>query len=434
LEASGRDSNGSLTSALRSTAGQPGAPTAPERAGPDRASMRLLYVIHSPLFGGAHNQALLLSRPLAERGIESTVVLPEDGGRAAERLEAGGVEALTIPLGRLRASPNPALQARFAARIRPDIARLRGLIRNRSIDLVQVHGSTNPQGALAARGEDGTAVVWQLYDTRAPMLLRRLAMPLVVRLADAITTWGEELARVHPGARHLGDRCITVFPPVDARRFAPDPARRASARSKLAITGEAPTVGALGVFIPHKGYEYFVRAAAIVAGERPDVRFRALAASSPVHASYERRVIDEARRLGVGDPARLAFIDPGTSVPELIEAFDAFVLTSPRRSEGMPTAVLEAMASGKAVVATDVGAVEELVDDGVTGFVVEPENPAAIARAVLRLIQDPELRRRMGDAGRERASEHFDLDRLADLHLHAYRTAIAHRRGRRAAR
>jgi glycosyltransferase involved in cell wall biosynthesis len=396
--------------------------------------MRVLYVIHSPVFGGAHNQPLLLRKPLGVRGVEMLVVLPEDGRRAAERLSGGGVETLTMPLRRLRASLHPGVQARFAASIRGDIARLRDVIHERAIDVVQVHGVTNPQGALAARSVPGVAVVWQLYDTRAPMALRRAGMPLVTRIADAITTWGDELARAHPGARRVGARCITVFPPVDRDRFAPDLEARVAARTELGIPPDAPAVGALGNFIPHKGYEYLVRAAAILVRERPDVRVRALAASSPAHERYERRVLDEARRLGVGEGDRLSFIDPGSRAADLIQAFDAFALTSPRRSEGMPTALLEAMACGKPVVATDVGAVRELVADGTSGFVVEPEDPEAIAAALLRLVSTPALASEMGQAGRRRTAEAFELERLAELHLHAYEVAIAHRRGASALR
>ena len=79
---------------------------------------------------------------------------------------------------------------------------------------------------------------------------------------------------------------------------------------------------------------------------------------------------------------------------------------------------------------TDVGAVRELVEDGVTGLVVGPEDPRAIAAATLRLLGDRELRDAMGAAGRRRAAERFGLERLADLHLRAYELARAHRRGR----
>jgi glycosyltransferase involved in cell wall biosynthesis len=93
----------------------------------------------------------------------------------------------------------------------------------------------------------------------------------------------------------------------------------------------------------------------------------------------------------------------------------------------MPTAILEAMALGIPVVATDVGAVRELVEDGITGFVVPPGAPERIAEAALRLLVDPELRARLGDAGRDRSTVQFPLDRLAALHADAYRRALSHR-------
>ncbi len=95
----------------------------------------------------------------------------------------------------------------------------------------------------------------------------------------------------------------------------------------------------------------------------------------------------------------------------------------------MPTAILEAMIAGKPVVATDVGAVRELVADGETALLVPPGRPTDLAAAIERLLTDDALRARLGAAGRERALEHFSLDRLAALHQSAYEKAVAHRRG-----
>ncbi len=98
----------------------------------------------------------------------------------------------------------------------------------------------------------------------------------------------------------------------------------------------------------------------------------------------------------------------------------------------MPTVILEAMACGVPVVATDVGAVREVVEDGVTGFVVPPLDPQAIAHATLRLLDDAELRARMGEAARRRAVERYDVEVCADTHVQAFEAAIAHHRLRRA--
>jgi glycosyltransferase involved in cell wall biosynthesis len=103
---------------------------------------------------------------------------------------------------------------------------------------------------------------------------------------------------------------------------------------------------------------------------------------------------------------------------------DIFVLSSVPRSEGAPTAVIEGMMMGLPVVATNVGAVAEVVKDGVTGYVVPPLNPKAIAQASLRIMGDPALRESMGRAARERALQRFTVDRCAQVHLEAYDHAL----------
>jgi glycosyltransferase involved in cell wall biosynthesis len=394
--------------------------------------MRLLTVIHGPTFGGAHNQAMRLAGPLRDRGVETVALLPSEATSAAERLRAAGVEVELMSLSRLRATADPRPNLRLARSWRRELAAIAALIEARDIDVVQVHGPTNPQGAIAAQHSPGTAVVWQLLDTRTPEPLKRLLMPLVVRRADAITSWGEALAEAHPGARRLGARCTAVYPPVVAANFKPDAARRRQARARLGIASKQVLIATVGVLTPQKGHEHLIRAAAEVAardGACP-VAIRVLGAASPAHHGYRAALEREADELGLFADGRLDFVDPGDDVAELLQAVDLFALASVRRSEGMPTAVLEAMFAGKPVVATDVGAVRELVVDGETGLLVPPEQPAALAAALAELSDDGGRRQRLGAAGRARALAHFDLERLADLHLDAYRRALAHRRTR----
>jgi glycosyltransferase involved in cell wall biosynthesis len=326
-----------------------------------------------------------------------------------------------MPLRRLRATINPRVQLDFAGHIPADIRALEALVRSRSIDVVQVHGATNAHGAFAAR-RAGAAVVWQLFDTRAPMLLRRIAMPLVVRRADAMTTWGRELARVHPGAERLGERLIVVYPPVDRSEVELGDDARTRARTRLQATDEDVVVGSIGVLNPQKGHEEFIRAARLLADRQPSLQFRILGGVSPAHAAYERFLRREVEEGGLAD--RFGFIDPGPEVPELLQGFDILAMTSVPRSEGMPPVILEAMMAGKPVVPTDVGAVRELVEPDVSALVVEPLKPNAIADAIERLVRDRELSVRIADAGRTRAHSLFDLERLADLHARAYRMAI----------
>jgi glycosyltransferase involved in cell wall biosynthesis len=131
----------------------------------------------------------------------------------------------------------------------------------------------------------------------------------------------------------------------------------------------------------------------------------------------------EIRRLGIGERVRL--VGERRDVPELLAGADVFVLSS--ASEGMPVSVLEAMAAGLPVVGSRVGGVPELVVDGQTGLLVEPGDPDELAAAIGRLLADRELRRRLGDAGRDRVQRHFGLDSFRRAHVELYSRELARR-------
>ena len=391
--------------------------------------MRQLFVVHGPAFGGGHAQFVRLRTPLAERGWEVSGVVPT-GAPAAERLRHHGVICHEVALHRLRRTPDPRVQGALAASMRREVGALRRLIREHDVDLVQVHGDTNPHGAIAAHLE-GRAVVWQIYDTVTPLPLRRLTMPLVTRLADVVTTWGRALGHAYPGAAALDDRWIPVFPPVNAREFVPGTAEsRAAARHALGVPPDTVLVGSVGNLNPTKGHEHLVRAVAALRNGGIDVAARVLGAPSPAHPAYEAAVRREAAGLGL-DRDAFDIVDAGPRVPQVMPGFDVLALTSVPRSEGMPTVVLEAMACGLPVVATDVGAVRELVEDGRTAVVVPSRDDETLTRVLARLLGDPGLRRRMGDAALQRFRRGFSLEALADLHERAYTRAVEHRRGRR---
>jgi glycosyltransferase involved in cell wall biosynthesis len=123
------------------------------------------------------------------------------------------------------------------------------------------------------------------------------------------------------------------------------------------------------------------------------------------------------RELNLGDVVR--FVGARKDVDRLLHGGDLFLLTSV--SEGIPLTVIEAMASGLAVVATDVGGMREVVSDGVTGLLAPAKDAAGLTEHIVRLASDTTLRRAMGDAGRERAKLHFDEPRMATEYSQIYR-------------
>jgi glycosyltransferase involved in cell wall biosynthesis len=388
--------------------------------------MRVLVVIHYPVFGGPHNQALLLARAFERRGVEMTVLVPDGPGSAAPRLRAADIDVVTIPLHRLRASLNPARQLPLIAGFWPEVRALRHVIRDRNVDLVQIGGLVNPHAAIAARLES-VAVVWQLLDTRAPMGLRRLLMPLVLRLSDVVMTTGRRVASVHPGAEALGERLHVFYPPVDPDAFDPKRVDAESARAEFGFAPADLVIGTVGNLNPQKGYEYLIRAAARVRKGRAEAKLLVVGASHDTHRAYERGLYHLCDELGLVVGRDVIFAGPRNDVRPALAAMDIFALASVPRSEGAPTAVEEALTIGVPVVATDVGAVAELVDEGETGYLVPPLDAEAMAERLEQLLSDSDERARMGARAPRRARHRFSLEECAEVHLAAYELALSRR-------
>jgi len=238
----------------------------------------------------------------------------------------------------------------------------------------------------------------------APYLRARLAREVVRRIiegASLVVANSRFTLNYYEG---LGVRLprAEVLPPVaDTRRFRPDlDASPARERYRLGGCSVLLTVGRL---VERKGHALVIRALASLREEQRPVRY-VIAGTGP----EERRLRHLAAELGVQDRVVFTGYVPEEDLPGLYAACDVFVMPSralPVRDgiEGFGTVFLEAGACGKPVVGGRSGGVSEAIEDGVTGVLVDPDGPDELADVLRRLVQDPELRRRMGDAGRARA-------------------------------
>jgi glycosyltransferase involved in cell wall biosynthesis len=235
---------------------------------------------------------------------------------------------------------------------------------------------------------------------------------------------GLGVARAHPGALRLGGRLVPYLPPVDTSVFRPR-ATRSQARRRLGLPQDAMVIGTVGNLNPQKGHEHLLRAVARLPAPHPKVHVCILGAITPTHMTYELRLRQDAAWLARTAGVQTMIHDPGDDVAELLPALDVFAMASVPRSEGVPTALLEAMACGLPVVATDVGAVAEAVTDEVTGLVVPALDEMALAAALGRLAAGAALRERLGIAARRWAEISCDLETCADLHAAVYDRAMA---------
>ena len=217
---------------------------------------------------------------------------------------------------------------------------------------------------------------------------------------------------------------VEFFPPVDTGLFQPDPWARKEARDRLGLTESDVLVGALANLTPQKGLEGFIEMARKVRSSGTRARFIIVGGTMETHGAYELMLRAAAARYGEDFGEPLKIVDPGSRPERWLNAFDIFVLSSEPRSEGVPTAILEAMATAMPVVATDVGAVSEVVANARTGYLVPPRDSDAMARAVAILAADAGLRRSFGTLARTIAINQFDVERCADTHVRAFEAAI----------
>jgi glycosyltransferase involved in cell wall biosynthesis len=177
-----------------------------------------------------------------------------------------------------------------------------------------------------------------------------------------------------------------------------------------------PRIVSVGRLHYPKDFFTLVRALAHLA---PEPYFALIVGDGPDRLALAR----ELARLGLEGTVRIAGYRD--DVPDLLASADVFVLCSD--SEAMPMSVLEAMAAGLPVVASSVGGIPELVVDGETGTLVPPRDERALAAALRSYVGDTRMRRRMGQAGRDRAETLFDLPRFHNAHMELYRSELARR-------
>ncbi|ACX51484.1 glycosyl transferase group 1 [Ammonifex degensii KC4] len=178
-------------------------------------------------------------------------------------------------------------------------------------------------------------------------------------------------------------------------------------------------LGTVARLVPQKGLFCLLEALALLPAElRPGWL---IVGDGPLRQELE----DKARALGLSHLVSFAGYRPPEEIPSILKVIDIFVL--PSLSEGLPLALLEAMAAGKPVVATAVGGIPEVVLEGRTGYLVPPGDAQALARALLSLLESPDKAREMGEAGRKWVEEHFSSRRMAQEVMKIYQEALATR-------
>jgi glycosyltransferase involved in cell wall biosynthesis len=215
-------------------------------------------------------------------------------------------------------------------------------------------------------------------------------------------------------ARVAPERIRVIWSAVDPEALRPS-ATREVLRAQLGAGPEMPVLLVAANLVRRKGVDVLLAAVAALAPRSRSTLW--VAGDGPERAELE----SAAARLGIAE--RVRFLGRRSDVPDLLEACDVFVL--PARQEGLGVAALEAMARGRPVVASAVGGLAEIVIPERTGLLVPPDDAAALAAALDRLLADPGLARRLGAAGAARVAEHFLAEQMVSAYEALYREILA---------
>ena len=362
--------------------------------------MRILHVISSGGMYGAESVILDLSRALRRLGHSSEIGVFANSARPnhelSDRATAEGIPAHILPC-------TGQLDVRVPQR-------LRALVRAAGFDLVHAHGYKADVYAYLALGRSRTPLVatchnWvdgdlalRIYGHLDRFVLRRFAGVAAVSagVAERLTAAGVRRRKIHMIRNGVDLQLLS--------RIHRSQAKEAAAPLRIGIVARLS---------PEKGVDLFVSMAALLAHDLPQAQFL-VAGDGPERSQLEGMIAN------LGLEKRVTLLGRQENMPAFYQQLDLLVLAS--RNEGLPMAVLEGMASGLPVVATRVGELPEVVEDGRTGYIVPTEDPQELATAVRKAVVDPGRLRSMGAGARERVTTDFSAERMAADYLAFYRS------------
>ena len=370
----------------------------------------VMHIINTAGPGGAESVCVSLIRGLDRQRWQSIAVLPMKGWLLDELARSGAKAIVDDSYGR---SDLPRFVFALAAQVK-----------RHKISLIHAHlfGPSYTASLLGLLTR--IPVVCTLHgqvDVNPHETLKQLKFGLINRGASRVVFVSDSLKRFYLDMGLLRPELAAVIPNgVDLPHF--QRARDPILRQSLGAGGDHFLVGAVGNVRPAKAYDVLIQAAALLKPKSAKYRFAVVGETS---GGLGGKLSSLLNGLALADSFK--FSGFSHDVAGAINTFDLFVISS--RSEGFSIATIEAMASGLPIVATRCGGPEEIIEDGVTGVLVENGSAEAIADAIESLRTDPVRRRRLGDAARGVVRERYSLQRQIDRYEALYQECLDGSRG-----
>jgi glycosyltransferase involved in cell wall biosynthesis len=363
--------------------------------------MKILQLTTHMNVGGIPNYIFTLSKALEGAGID--IIVASSGGDLVPELENAGIRHMKIDID---------TKSELSPKVVMSVFRVRRLIKDEGVDIIHAHTRVSQVVAFFASCLARIPYVTtchgyfrtrarKLFDTWGLMVIA-ISEPVRAHLMNDLGVKPERISLVHSGVD------ISRF----IRRYSPDEVR---AIKKSYGLKDAPVVGHIGRLSSVKGQKFLVEAMKLVIRSRPDAQLFIIGNGNEGAALREI-----AGALGISSSVR--FIDSDFDTHRLLSAMDVFVF--PSIKEGLGIALLEAMASGRACIASDIGGISDIVESGSNGILVKVGDVASIASSVLKLLGDEKLRLSLGENGRKSVAERFSLEEWSKGVIKTYENVL----------
>ncbi|KAF0182399.1 MAG: glycosyl transferase group 1 [Nitrospirae bacterium] len=356
----------------------------------------ILHTEASDGWGGQEIRIVQESLGMMGRGHRVVIAAPEHSA-IYSRARFAGIEVVRTDLHRKRFS---------------SVSAFRSVLKKIQPDIVNTHSSSDSWVAsIAIQGL--FSVKPRIIRTRhlsTPIGRSLLSRVIYDVVPDAVMTTGEEIrSRMIQVNRFQADKILSVPTGIDLGRFDPE-----SASPTIAVKGFA--IGMLGVLRSWKGHQYFLQAIPEMKHRIPSAHFF-IAGDGPQKANIESAI----RKQGLQDDVTM--LGHCEDVPAVLASIDVLVHPS-YANEGVPQSILQALAMKRPVVASDAGAISEVITDGQTGFLIQPKRPDQIAGRVVELCRNAEVRAAFGEAGRRLVEQKYSFQHMLNVIEELYRKLL----------
>jgi glycosyltransferase involved in cell wall biosynthesis len=365
-------------------------------------NLRILHLISSSGFLGAENVVLELSKESAKQGYWVTIGILENRNNLhmelAERAKEEGIKVQIFPC-----------KGRFDL---DTIASIRDFTDREQPNILHSHGYKS--NFYAWRAVSGKNIPWIITNHG-----KRVGMKLTVynwlniflmKKADKLIAVSREIADEMTKKGIPSTKILVIDNGIDLQRFT-NHRKNNDLRESFGLNGNNKIIGTIGSLTEEKGHIHLIEAARQVTDKYTECRFLI------VGDGGQRQFLEEkTSRLGLS--GRVIFTGSRKEVPEILSMLDAFVL--PSLKEGLPMALLEAMASKVPVIASKVGAIPKIIEDGINGMLIPPRDPDAIAKAINTMFSDSTSAKEMALKGFEKVRDHFSSKLMYEKYMTVY--------------